>query len=391
MAAFEVPLNALVWPFKANWRERVETDYEFKSTIAVSDDGKEQRRALRSEPRRAMDVMTSGLEIREFRYLQQFVFSNITKPIAFPDFSNVVIAEITSEVTLDAGETLRWAAPGNAVILSDGDRVELKHILAVNGAQVQISSATGMSGKVRFYPAVYGHFDSPLKGRLLTSGAMEVSIGVSGLPGLQNPVYTGGAPVMFDGREVLLRKMDWADRAVDMSGFTKILDNGYSRVSRYNPIRFNTRLYRQTFLLETREDRDDLIAFFCRMKGRRGEFFAPTWTDDLTLKSAVGTTLRCEPTGQTDFSNRVDRAVMVERYDGTRAFAKVTAVALAGGDLVLTLNQAFPWAIAPAEVRRLCWLPLCRFGSDLLSLSHVSSVTATADMTIQTLEYLPVG
>lgn len=389
MAAFEIPLASTPWPFKANWRERVESQYEFKTTIKVSQNGKEQRRALRSEPRIEQTVLTSGLEQHEFQVLQRFVFENMTRPVAMPDFPSVVIAEVTSETTL-AVAGLTWARPGNAVMLMKDDTIQVRHVSAYEDDVVTLTTATGLTGKVRFYPALYGYLPATLKGRLLTASVLETSTTLEAAPGLQNPVYSGEPGVMFDGREVLLRKMNWEDRAVDLSGFTRIRDSGRGRINRYNPIPFNTRLYRQSFLFETRADREDFIAFFCRMKGRRGEFFAPTWAHDLTFKSVAGTTLRCDPTGMKS-RNRVERAVMVELYDGRRAFAKVNAVAETGGDLVLTLAGAFPWPIASSAVRRLCWLPLCRFGSDTLSIDHNSSVVSTADVTIQTLEYLPAS
>lgn len=389
MAASEVPANAPIWPTRANWREKVELTLEYATTIFASQNGKEQRRARRSQPRVTQSAKVSAMDAAQSQKVMRFVLENFISKIAFPDYAREYAAAVTAPQLLSPTEPARWVGDGAPVILRQGDTVEMRFVTQKDGqGRLILSAPTALTGRVLVYPVLYGVLEDELAAALLTNAVAEFDLEVFGLPGFQAPPFSGSPSAVFDGREVFTFKADWTDRSATLSQIVKTLDTGKGRVSRFAPIKFATRIYRSNFLCGTRDEIDELAAFFVRCKGRQKEFFVSTDLRDLTPLAVAGPTLTCEPTGQTGLArNRVDRAVAIRRKTGETSYHKVTNLTEAGSQMNLTLSPAA--GVAPDGIDAVSWLPLARFASDRLVIPFETTHAARIDLTIQTLEYLP--
>lgn len=391
MAGYEIPLNAPVWPFRCNWRQPVDLEYEFLTTVFSSRSGKEQRRARRNEPRVLASSLVSGLSATEQQAVVRFCFEHQVDAVAFPDFARQDMAQVTNNQTLTADHTARWLTAGAAVILRSGDNVQIRHVSGVNNAVIGLATPTTYVGRVTIYPVFYGFFSDDLLARVLASGIVEFDLEIEPTPGLNAPAYRGAAGEMFDGREICPFVLDWRERKMNLRRETKVVDFEVGRISRFNPIKFGTRAYQGRVVCGERSEIDTVAAFFLRCSGRLKEFFLPTGVEDLTVKGVNGAVLTCVATGQTSLSkNRVDRAMTILRKDGTRTYHKVTDYALVGGEAQVTLDPA-PAGLAPNAVSVVSWMPLCRFNSDRLVIPHLTTEAARIEVNIQTLEYLPAA
>lgn len=61
------------FPIKPNFRQDFEVTYAFATEVLVSEAGKEQRRAWRDTPRKAIQFLVSGLTPDRFRGLKGFL------------------------------------------------------------------------------------------------------------------------------------------------------------------------------------------------------------------------------------------------------------------------------------------------------------------------------
>lgn len=387
MAANEVSTASLLWPFRANWREAVNTSFAFQTTIFKSTSGKEQRRALRIEPRAEIDFLTSALDAAAQHQLDRFIGENQNREMVMPDYSRVRRAEVTSNTTIDLVGGARWAVPGGLVVIRSETTTELRRIAALLENDVLVTTTPFAAvGPVQVYPGLYGLLEASLAATMVTAAVKEVRVDFAALPGLQIPVYRGEVGEVFDGREVFLEKADWKARSHDFTRERTQLDYEVGRVRTFTPVAFGTRTYAAKFVTSSRGDLERIVGFFFRKFGRLKEFFAPTWADDLTVVAEAGPSLTVRANGSTTLDdNTVDRALMILRDDGSRSYHRVTGLALAGDNQALTVTPNIP--VATSGIVLVCWMPLCRFATDQLSISHRTAEVATFDFSIQTLQY----
>lgn len=387
MSAAEVTLGTVLWPFKANWREPVNTSYEYKTTIFASTSGKEQRRAIRIQPRFSLDFLSSAMDPNTQQQLDRFVFENQNAAMLVPDFARVRRAEVTSGNLVFDGSA-PWAVSGAPILLVSDTGREVRRVTAIIAGAAVLSTPATLTGVIRVYPLSLGRLATTLQANQVTAGVKELRVNFDGLPGFQIPVYPGVAGESFDGREVFMFGADWKSRSHTFEADRTDVDYGKGRIASFTPIKFRTRVYKQSFLLKSREELEALSGFFFRRLGRLKEFFAPTDADDLTLIRVEGAKIVFQATGQVALAtNTVDRAIAIFFEDGTHAFHSVTALEQVAGELLLTVDPAPSLAVAPATVVKVSWMPLCRFAGDQLNITHRTAEVSTVDLNIQTLEY----
>lgn len=389
MSAYEIPLNAPVWPFRANWRETVTLSYEFLTTVFSSENGTEQRRSMRQEPRVNQQATISALEENERQRLMTFVFENQAERIIFPDYGRETAGTVGGaglSLALDAD--VPWITVGSVVMIRQGEAVQARYVSGVAGRAVGLAEATSYAGPVRVYPAFYAYMTDEIAADVLSTTVSELELEIDALPGFASPTFRGAPVTQFDGREVLTTPMDWADRTARISRQFDEIDFGVGRVARFSPVRFGTRIYRGTYPRLSRSEIDTLAAFFLRHRGRLKEFFLQTGTADLTPVAVSGLTLTCALTGQAGLSkNTVDRAIAITRRDGSVSYHRITALAPVSGNLQLTLADT-TGGLALGDILRVSWLPLCRFAVDRLTIPYLTTEGARIELSVQTLPYV---
>lgn len=389
MAASEVPSTAPVFPLRANWRERVEVSYEYLTTVFESTSGREQRRGRRSQPRSVLSCLVSAMDEREQQIANRFVYENQSNRAIFPDYPRPVGADVIDSMTLVLDRPNVRLTEDAMIVLRSGESVQTRRINTVAGSTVTLQAPTSYTGRITTFAAIYGVMSDNLAGTLFTDAVTEVDLEVEALPGFHAPVSLGTARPMFDGREVFDFAFDRVNRSASSERTRQNIDGGSGRIAIYETIKFGKRTYRVEMPGMSAKEIDDLLSFFFRCKGRLKEFFMPTGQKDLTLIGSSGNTMTCAYTGQQSLAtNRVDRAVAVYRKTGAVSYHKVTNYEVISGQARLTLSPSIG-TLAPQDVLRVSWLPLCRFASDRLTVPYETSEAARIDLNVQTLEYLP--
>lgn len=207
------------------------------------------------------------------------------------------------------------------------------------------------------------------------------------------PPAAGGLPALFDGRELFLMRPNWA-QPVDLSFAmtTETVDFGRGRVARYNPIAFTTRLLKATYLRRDETDAQRITGLFMRAKGRRGEFYMPTWEQDITPTSDLsGGAATITASGLDVFNTYAEstifKALAVVTKDGAVYCRRVSTIVNVSGDSRITVDQPWDSDIPVSNISMICWLPLCRFASDQLTLEWLTQSVVQTQLAFQTLEW----
>lgn len=398
-------VRARVWGFMPNWKDGFEMSLEYRSDIITSRSGKEQRIANRQTPRKEMSFQSVVHEegFREFiRYMS--AWQNL--PTMMPEFTRSAHIEAAdasdNEITII--EDADWMIVGQTVGLIKGgirgSEYVIRRITEVDGNTATLNGTLDQDWVAgsRVYPMVSGRISTSITTNQRTNRTAVVAVKFSADPAseIERPV---GEPVVTHlDREVFLRRPNWADSmSPEFQAILEKVDYGIGRVTNFQPVRFNDRLHKANYLGLNRESSDDLIRFFMRQSGQVGEFFMPTFTEDLmisAMSAATTSTLRLDgdETAQDYKDGTVYRDLIVFMADGTYFTRHVVdiSVAFIGGSpgSIIQVDEPWPVDITPTNVKQICWMPLWRFNTDLLTVSWVTDQAAEIAMSMKTLEYV---
>lgn len=383
----------VLFPFAPNWRDSISLNYQFKTEIITSRSGKEQRRAVRANPRK---TVAFGITLPSATPLDQFMVRNHLDVITVADYSRHV--RLVSGVPFD-GQVFEvdvvpdWMSAGRAIILGGQQRT----VSAVSGNLVTIDapSVVAVPSGEQIFPAVNGRLDDSISVQKLTDRAVEASISIQLTPGSVPADDADSPQEVFNGREVFLFEPNWAS-PVDgsYSVTTDTVDFGFGRTMTYTPMRFDTRIRQIQVVFPTQTDRADAVSFFTRMKGRRGEFYMPTWSDDLVVaRPADADSLLMWVKGrevyETYAGSTTRKAIVLRTPDGYQFYRRVLNITTDGVDSLIETD--IEWSVDIDETIGLSWLPVARFATDDFAMECVTDEVGRAQFSTQSLEDLPVA
>ena len=132
----------------------------------------------------------------------------------------------------------------------------------------------------------------------------------------------------LDGVEILSLRPDWSvlqKHAIEYP--YEVVDYSIGVIKTFAPVDRINRIVSATYTTTNRLDSDKLVGLFGRMKGRWGEFYCPTWLNDMAPRTRIRAGDRSIYV-QTPFvfNDTVHRAVYVILKDGRGFAAKITGV-----------------------------------------------------------------
>lgn len=394
-------VRSRLWPFPPNWSDPFEVTFDYQTEVITSDSGKEQRRALRQTPRKsfAFSALAHDGDFRQF-VRQMSVWQ--ARSTIVPEFSSLVrlSAEAPDGASLlEVDGAANWLVPGKLVVLRHQRNWLLRTVLGVSGNLVSLTTPIDgdWPAATRLYSALSGRLSTQIQTRQHTNMTSVIDVRFSADPGVEPETIVPPATVLYRGREVMTKKPNWANAPTpEFVSKLETLDYGVGRLDYFIRVLFNDRYQKAEYLSFSRADADEMEAFFRRQMGQAGEFFMPTYTEDLRIKIASPATtsnLRIEGTGTAEdyASDSVYRDLIIFFADGTFLMRHVQSVYQVeddiGADTIIQVDTPWPITVDPANIRQICWLPLCRLASDQLTFQWLTDETTQIAMTIKTLEY----
>lgn len=383
-------LDAHLWPFEPNWRESVTVQQEFRTDVITSRSGREQRRALRSTPRKSLDYKLTGNHDK-LRAFNRVMAKWQDSPVVMADPTRF-IRVLFDGATVTLCDVPRWITAGANVVL---DNREMLTVDSVSELGVVTFTAPPQQAGTTLRPALQGALAPSLGGTYATDSVAEFSISFDVTPASESYAPAGPGYDLLNGREVFVRKFNWANGLnVTHSWPTEIVDTGYGRIATFHPIDFGTITRQATFLQQGADDMVALEDFFVRQRGQQGEFYMPSGSDDITLLEPIAEgTSNIVTAGTETFdaydSDTVHKAVTLFMRDGRRIHRSVVGMFTENGNTVLQCSEDFLTDISPAEVLRISWLTCNRLASDQFQQEWLTDSVAQTKLSIKTLEDLP--
>lgn len=399
--------------YTPNWRQPVSTVQEYKTDIFTAYSGGEQRRALRQTPRTSYEytVSLSKADKRAFDTLMAGRLGHLFAMAEPSRFTTTIYAALAGTTRMSIAAEPTWLKEGMLVAVSFKDAAELRIVQTVEGQEVVFSSSTSYSWPkgTKLRPAHIGRFDGQMPTKQLTSDVTEASLSFMVEPATESYSSPGVPAMFFDGLEVMTKRPNWANPiSVDYEAELSILDFERGQRLVENPVAYNRRMQKAGFLGRNRAEADYIEGLFHRMRGRRGRFYAPSWSRDMEAEVAL--------TGG-------DSVLVISDLDYYRFLTqdptrKRIVVALKNGDLIpnyitgastpsggwgniygldyggygtplsTTIGVRDPWPqdISLDEIASISWLLCSRFGSDSLTLSWETDTVSQFQFTLQAIE-----
>lgn len=392
------------WPLEPNWDQSYKLTYSFKTEIITSRSGREQRIALRTAPRKELNYRSLAIGDR-FNAAKDLLWQWQARTLTVPEltrFINSTAVMGSGQNVMAVDQTPPWLVEGLTVILRVDGVSEARTIASVGAGSVTFTSVSGTTWPVgvRLHPALSGYIATSTPLNRSTNAVATVSVNLKVTPLSEPWVAPGVATETFNGRELFLKRPNWAQEvSVNTQHSVDEIDFDRGAVARFTPIKFGTETRRALYLNRDASEAQSILDFFFRMRGRQGEFYMPTWEYDFVPVSAAspaGAALRVKGSRLADAygQSTVHKAIFVLLNDGSLLFRKVLSVAhvtdLSGTDSVITVDQVWGVSFDASSIVMCGWMPVWRMASDDLTVEWLTNSVAQVQMSMQTLEDLPV-
>lgn len=404
------------WPIPPNWADGVDVTLSFKTDLFTSRSGREQRRELRATPRKSFEFSVLA-DNEDFRRIERTMAKWYGYPLQLPDPTrsltvtttnldgSVVVACECEECRLAAYgcpsdcSLPYWAVVDATVMLDDGNgRLVQRYIASTTGTRIVFSDATDLpwpEGTV-IRPTVTGIFPQQITVSSATSTVATAKITIDVTPGSEAEVLSNPQDEIHGGREVFPIRPNWSGGlSSKWSREFEQVDFGRGLIRTYHPANFSTEITTAEIITYSPESTLTVENFFRRMRGRRGEFYMPTYKRDMELAADIiagsdTITVVGNELYSNFFDSTVHRAVAIRLYDGRNIYRSVQAMYLSGGNTGVQFTQGFFDDIAASNVAYVSWMVASRFSSDDLTFSWQTETAAKVSMNTTSLEDLTV-
>lgn len=375
-----------------DWSSPIKVSREFRTTIQTSRSGKEQRRAVRNRPRKTVEY-SMALIGHSAQTFNQMMKSFVGVDIRIIDVTrSVTILSMTGAVAT-VSEAPGWLA--DDVALRSVNNQALALVSGVSGNTVTFASGSAWPVGTKIYPLLTGRIQSgQLTSKLVTDAVQTASITFKVNPLSEPEIDPAAAPVTFNGREVVLAKPNWSTAPeVTFSNAFETVDFNYGAIAHYNPIAYTSRAQKASYLSLNATAAAALEDVFVRAKGQRGEFYMPSWQNDMTATGGAAIGATSFTTSGDVFTyfdgDTVFTTLCICYADGTYQFVQIDHLSTSGGNTTVHLAAALTRAI-DSNVTMICWMPVHRFASDTLTTEWITDSVAQTQLPVISLEDLPV-
>lgn len=401
--------RSVLWPFLPNWRESVKVTSTYLTDVFTARSGREQRTAFRKYPRKELEFTISLNDARRQKF-RRLMASWQDRPFIVADVTRNELTTtemLAGGTTVEVGTPLPWMVEDRAVVLTKGTGANQTSGLRVidevdsNGTLTfKDTDEVDWPVGTRVYAGVVANLNDETQAKRLTTTALETTVKFDILPGTEGAFTAPAAPMTLNGKEIFLFKPNWGEDVSDLNRhITEYVDYNIGRLQRTSPISYATQVWQQTFLGTDTDTIQLLLDVFDRAKGQQGEFYAPTWENDLTPKERlVGATSEMRVEGL-DLFNAYEAdaslaGVLVELNDGTLVMNALDEIVEIndgdGDDTKLTFLSAWADDIELADIKQVSWIRCWRFATDDLTAEYLTNSTANLVISMQSIEDLPV-
>lgn len=384
-----------LFPFIHDWNEDIMERVAYLTDVTEAKSGKEQRRKIRSRPRRQFeyktlvateDDPTTNARLRALYH--NLMFSWQGKTFILPIWTDVqfLTSDLLAGATSLSINTIGYDFDPDSFLVfwTDPENYELARIDSMTTSSLTFTSPTLKSwkkGVTRVVPGRLGNIGQDIiKSSGITyeleNAAQSWNINVKDIPS-NNRILTSYTPTYtYKGYEIFTDLHDFSSdpgieiyrplRALDYETGIFTLDSRYSG---------NRERVECVLLLKDRTEISKFFAFFAARSGRWTPVWIPSWSQDFQIVENVSpsnTEIKIKDIGYTKFvaAHPARRDILAVKPNGLLYPRRITdSINNGDGTETITLDTSFGFAITTGiTFERVCYLRFCRLDADLVEL-----------------------
>jgi hypothetical protein len=389
----------LVFSVAPDWAQGVEEKIEYLTDVLVAYDDSEQRRSLRSLPRRGIRIRAVALDPRSAAGMESLIWGWQQRPYGVPFWADA--QELQADVlaglfTIQVNTVDRLFTPGGMLMIwKDEFTFEALTVLSMTGSSVTLTTPTQFAWKegagALIVPLFLGRCANQLELSRLWSGGDEIDIEFSG-EALQIAPTPSESLTQFKGYDVLEIPPNWVSglkRTYARSTVT--MDPGIGPITVDDKGGTAIVSHDLPWWIDIHSKITAFRAFLLGRKGRFAPFWQPTWDQDLVLAATAtssSSVLNIQSMNYTRFffPDPARRFLaLISRNGGANRFVQVTgSIDNFNGTESLTLSAPLTEDV-PTDSTMISFLTFSRLRDDAATIIWQSTDYAEAIIGIQEL------
>lgn len=368
-------------------------------TINAAYTGREQRMALTDDPKLAYEYRIQAQD-GDAQRLDSILWGWQNRMFAVPiwpsyTYTSEHITQGSTTLYVESTHLREFAEDGLAIILADASLYEAVEIREVHPDRLILKKPMQRSWtrKVPVLPARAMRMQREIDYTGPVANFKEVNLGLSSdmteptiplawLTHYRDLPVLDFSPDMIDGLQgSYSRNMLW-------------LEGEYSQpiVIDKSGVGTPKQVWKLTF--ESYEEVQRFKSLLGHLKGTTGEFWASTWTPDMTIRSPIqlnGNSFFVDEAqlGNMYFDRRGRKHLMILLRDGTTYYREIISVAegseeFPGSELVV-VDEPIPRFIQPAMVKQISFLSRSRFENESFEITWLTQNFASVGVTVRNL------
>jgi len=364
----------IAFAFAPNWQRGISESLEWKTEILSSEQGHEQRRALRSSPRRMInaDFFIEGHERRRFEVM---LSEWGARTWVLPTWTEALYLEADLPAGSDVIPCVPFGFTDLALLRQSTTAFEVVEIKQVNatGLQLKRPAVNDWPAGTALLPVRRAFLSKPPAIKRKTDALWQVEVDF-----LQNEPadfdFNHSLPTYRNLPVLEIAPEESEDLTHAFERITKLLDNQTAPPLLIDHGKRAFFVTAHAFLTADREERRALLAILYALNGRQKPLWLPTFADDMTLVEPVGASAFQLDIEAMDYARFFKpRSLRIELEGGTVLYRDVqSATRINQSTERLGLSALLGIGFSPSQVKRISWLNLVRQETDLVTLRHLT-------------------
>jgi len=389
----------LVFSVAPDWAQGIEEKIEYLTDVLTAYDDSEQRRSLRSLPRRGIKFRALTLDPRSAAGMEALIWGWQHQPYGVPFWADAQQLQADIEAgsnILEVNTVDRlFAAGGILMIWRDEFTFEALTILSMTDSSITLSAPTQFAWEAGagslIVPLFLGRCANQLEVSRLWSGGDEIDIEFSG-EALQIAATPSESLTQFKGYDVLEIAPNWASGLKrNYTRSTVTMDPGIGPITVDDKGGTPIVSHELPWWIDKHSKITAFRAFLLGRKGRFTPFWQPTWDQDLVLvatafSSSSVLNIKSMNYSRFFFPDPARRVLaLISRSGGANRFVQVIgAIDNFDGTESLTLSVPLT-ADVPVDSTMISFLAFSRMTDDAATIIWQSTEYAEAIIGIQEL------
>lgn len=352
-------------------------------------DGKEQRIAVRKNPRQLFEADLHLVEVQR-QIVQALLFGwqgmTVALPI-WPDEMRVtadVTGGTTDTVSVDSTDYIDIRIGGLAVIFKDDTHFDVLTVQSITATSITFDQTITSSFDIgdRVAPVRLTVIDGDVQGRRYPVNLEQMRVRFTTIENdIGAPTGDTSAFSSYDGK-VLLDDFNFLRGTMSETFEQKVslVDNLAGILSQSTPWAKHKRSHVKGFVVKTREDLWNVRRLLYALNGRQVSFWIPTFIEDLTVTQSLSNgddKMTISNIGYTRFiQNQEPKATFrITFTDSTSLVREVSSSEqLSATEERLTLASSWPADRTVSEIQRVQFYELVRLDTDEPRIRHSNTV-----------------